>query len=107
MYEILLLAIVAIIAVLELAAGNFASIMGFHPAINISTYHRVCSGNEYVDKSDFMSALLIAPSSKGWTKIFIYYNATEGSNCESMLGSKYNDTEYALLSNATSSHDEY
>ncbi|MEM0154212.1 MAG: CARDB domain-containing protein [Methanothrix sp.] len=43
-------------------------------------------------------------SSKGWTKIFIYYNATEGGNCESMLGSKYNDTEYALLSNATSSH---
>ncbi len=43
-------------------------------------------------------------SSKGWTKIFIYYNATEGGNCESMLGSKYNDTEYALLSNATSFH---
>ncbi len=43
-------------------------------------------------------------SSKGWTKIFIYYNATAGGNCEHMLGSKYDDTEYALLSNATSSH---
>jgi hypothetical protein len=43
-------------------------------------------------------------SSKGWTKIFVYYNATEGGNCESMLSSKYNDTEYALLSNVTASH---
>ncbi|MCL5680209.1 MAG: hypothetical protein M1465_02630 [Candidatus Marsarchaeota archaeon] len=47
-------------------------------------------------------------SSKGWTKIFFYYNATEGATCQSMLANKYANTEYALLSNATALHkNEY
>ena len=37
------------------AAGNFASIMGFHPAINISTYHKVCPGYIYVNNSTGLS----------------------------------------------------
>ncbi len=43
-------------------------------------------------------------SSKGWTKLFVYYNGTNAGNCKSMLSTKYNDTEYNLLSNISSLH---
>lgn len=46
-------------------------------------------------------------SSKGWTKLFFYYNSTSNATCQTMLASTYNDTEYPLVSNITSSHSEY